>query len=332
MKRKKDEDDDGYLYPSINMKFLFVIIILISIVFTGIIVGAVNLFDELDNNSMNTSNNESNVSIIIIPAENNTLLAPLPIGFNNNLSISVIDIGQGDAILLTKGNVSLMVDAGQSMRGTDCKNKLVSSISDPEIEYLLTTHQDYDHIGNAQFIITNYKVGTFIDNGYIHTSKTYKELLNYVTSSKMQYRIVKTGDKINVWDDVIVTVVSPVKLTKDINENSIVLLVTYGDVKMLLTGDAGNAVEPAVAKLVGDIDVLKVGHHGSNSATSDEFLSVILPEVSIISVGADNSYGHPTQSVLNALNVINSTVYRTDKCGTVTVDTDGKYYTILTEF
>ena len=156
------------------------------------------------------------------------------------------------------------------MKGSSASKKnLIDYLGDRQIEHVLVTHQDYDHIGNAEYVLANYNVSAFYDNGHVHTSQTYENLMDYVAENDLDYSVLKTGDTLDIWEGVNVTVVSPKRLTDDVNEDSIVLFVDYDDVEILLTGDAGVTVEPTVAKLVGDIDVLKVGHHGSDSASSD---------------------------------------------------------------
>lgn len=324
-------EDDG----TTNFKLLYFVIVccifaavLCTIGFGTFIVG---MIDTNDTNSSVVFNNSTIPTIItptITPTENGTVIeTPM---LRTNLTMSVIDVGQADAILLEKDGVELLVDAGISMKdSSESKTNLINYLDDREIEYLLVTHQDYDHIGNAEYVLANYNVSKFYDNGHTHTSKTYENLMLYVENS-VDYEVLRTGDKLDIWEDVVVTVVSPKRLTSDVNEDSIVLLIDYDDIEILLTGDAGESVEPNVAKLVGDVDILKVGHHGSDSASSDDFLKIIKPEISIISVGEGNSYGHPTESVLTRLSAVGSEIYRTDVDGTVVVDIDGSSYTVVT--
>lgn len=325
---KEDEYDDG----TTNQKLLFFVIVglVFLTVFTcvGFIIFISDVLEDETNNTV-VFNNTS----IIIPVENqtvNTTVENQTVIARTNLTMSVIDVGQADAILLEKDGIELLVDAGISMKGSsESKKNLVDYLEDREIEHVLVTHQDYDHIGNAEYVLTNYDVRAFYDNGHVHTSKTYESLMNYVAESDLEYSVLRTGDTLNIWEGVEVTVVSPKRLTDDVNEDSIVLLVDYDDIEILLTGDAGVSVESNVAKLVGDIDILKVGHHGSDSASSNDFLKIIEPEISIISVGEGNSYGHPTESVLSRLSAIGSDVYRTDVNGTIVVDTDGLVYSVV---
>lgn len=324
---KRDDYDDG----TTNTKLLFVVTTGLVII---AILGCIGLITIISDVSV------TNSSVVFTPTivENQTVNTTQTVNSTvenqtvqrSNLTMSVIDVGQADAILLEKDGVELLIDAGVSMKGSSASKKnLIDYLDDREIEHVLVTHQDYDHIGNAEYVLANYNVSAFYDNGHVHTSQTYENLMDYVAENALNYSVLKTGDTLDIWEGVSVTVVSPKRLTDDVNEDSIVLLVDYDDVEILLTGDAGVSVESNVAKLVGDIDILKVGHHGSDSASSDDFLKIIKPEISIISVGEGNSYGHPTESVLRRLSAIGSDVYRTDVDGTIVVETDGLVYSVV---
>ena len=325
---KRDDYDDG----TTNTKLLFVVTTGLVII---AILGCIGLITIISDVSF------TNSSIVFTPTlvENQTVnttqtanstIENQTVIQRSNLTMSVIDVGQADAILLEKDGVELLIDAGVSMKGSSASKKnLIDYLSDREIEHVLVTHQDYDHIGNAEYVLANYNVSAFYDNGHVHTSQTYENLMDYVAENALNYSVLKTGNTLDIWEGVNVTVVSPKRLTDDVNEDSIVLLVDYDDIEILLTGDAGVSVESNVAKLVGDIDILKVGHHGSDSASSDDFLKIIKPEISIISVGEGNSYGHPTENVLSRLSAIGSDVYRTDADGTIVVETDGLVYSVV---
>lgn len=324
-----DDYDDG----TTNMKLLFLLIVALVLGTVACSVGFIMFISDMTDDETN-STIVNNTTGVIPPVVNESVVNETVVNETviprTNLTMSIVDVGQADAILLEKDGIELLVDAGISMKGSsESEKNLIDYLEDREIEYVLVTHQDYDHIGNAEYVLTNYNVSAFYDNGHVHTSKTYENLMNYVVESNLDYSVLRTGDTLDIWEGVEVTVVSPKRLTDDVNEDSIVLLIDYDDVEILLTGDAGISVEPAVAKLVGDIDILKVGHHGSDSASGDEFLNSIKPEISIISVGEGNSYGHPTESVLSRLTAVGSEIYRTDVDGTIVVETDGFVYSVV---
>ena len=255
-------------------------------------------------------------------------------------SMHVINIGQGDAILLSKDGKYAMVDAGKSTQKDDVDSSAaitgyLDSLGVKKLEFLLVTHQDYDHIGSAKTVLSEYKVGTFYDNGFEHTSATYEKLMQYIDDNNIAYKVVYARKTIDSpWDGVTINVLSPDKdLTSDVNENSIVLKITYGDVSYVLTGDATTATEDYILSTGADIsaDVLKVGHHGSYSSSSDAFLKKVNPGTYVMSVGGGNEYGHPHKDALKRLIKYSNILYRTDIDGTIVVSTDGKSYSVQTE-
>jgi competence protein ComEC len=155
-----------------------------------------------------------------------------------------------------------------------------------------------------------------------------------IDQKNITYTAAERGQKINLDSDLTIDVLSPPQtlFKGDLNQNSIVLKVAYNNVSFLLMGDAGQEAESSLIPSGQDLksDILKVGHHGSATSSSDLFLSKVLPAISIISVGADNDYGHPTQQTLSTLEDIGSTIYRTDTSGNIIVTTDGQNYSIST--
>lgn len=323
------DQDEGESYPTSPTKVLFVVLVIAIAAFLISVPLVTSNFVAKDILPLaDKTRYESNAATAL---EEQMSGDPTLVSSVSNLTLEVIDVGQADAILLTHNDTSIIIDAGQSMRASDAsKAKLFSSLGNADVKTLLVTHQDYDHIGNAKRILEDYNVTKFIDNGHIHTSNTYEELLSNVNYTNLDYDIVSIGDSVSIWDDVNITVLSPSKLTSDVNDDSIVLKVTFGDFDALLMGDAGVSVESEVAKLSGEVEMLKVGHHGSDTATSESFVSLTSPEISIISVGKGNSYGHPSDIVLKRLESIGSTIYRTDSDGNVIVDTNGVDYYVTT--
>lgn len=257
------------------------------------------------------------------------------------LSMHVINIGQGDCILLSKDGKYALVDAGKSNQKNDIDStsaitSYLNALGVKQLEFMLISHQDYDHIGSAKTVLSNYPTKAFYDNGFPHTSATYENLLTYIDEENIFYKVVFAGDSISSpWKGVSITVLSPPKdyLTDDVNDNSIVVKVTYGTVSYLITGDATTETENYILSAGADIDsdVLKVGHHGSYSSSSASFLKAVCPTMSVISVGDENSYGHPHKDALKRLNKYTKYLYRTDIDGTVVISSDGKSYSIKTE-
>ncbi|HJJ39252.1 MAG TPA: ComEC/Rec2 family competence protein, partial [Methanocorpusculum sp.] len=257
------------------------------------------------------------------------------------LSMHVINIGQGDCVLLSKDGKYALVDAGKSNQKDDIDStaaitSYLNALGVKQLEFMLISHQDYDHIGSAKTVLSKYPAKAYYDNGFPHTSATYEKLLTYIDEENIPCKTVSAGDTIpSPWQGVTISVLSPPKeyLSDDVNDNSIVIKVTYGSVSYLLTGDATTETEEYILSTGADTDsdVIKAGHHGSYSSSSSSFLKAVSPTVSVISVGDDNSYGHPHKDALKRINKYTKYLYRTDIDGTIVVSSDGKTYSVKTE-
>jgi len=270
-------------------------------------------------------------------------LAPL-ITDEHAFAMHAIDVGQADAILLSKDNTYALIDAGETMSPSEreAQDKLfayLDSLGVKRLEFLLLTHQDYDHIGSALDVLKRYEVGTVYDNGVTHTSATYEKLMQYILDEDIPYRVVSAGDTISSpWNDVTLNVLSPQKdlimsgSVPDINENSVVMKATYRNVSYLLTGDAEKKAEEAMLDAGEDLnaDILKAGHHGSSTSSIQKFLNAVRPAVIVISVGGGNEYGHPHKEPMERFVKLTKHIYRTDMDGDVVVTTDGEVYSVAT--
>lgn len=257
-------------------------------------------------------------------------------------SLHMIDMGQGDSLLLSKDGKYALIDAGETMSPGERESReaifaYLDSLGVKKLEFLLLTHQDYDHIGSAIDVLKRYDVGVVYDNGVEHTSKTYENLMTYLAEEDVSYKVVRDGDFISSpWSGVSIEVLSPPEdliykgKKADVNENSIVLKVTYGETTYLLTGDAETEAEEYLLSTYADIDadILKAGHHGSSSSSTYAFLKAVTPDVVVISCGADNDYGHPHIEPLENFAKFTTAdkIFRTDIDGDVVVTTDGKEY------
>lgn len=265
----------------------------------------------------------------------------------------VCDIGQGDAILITKGMIQVLVDGGPSTaKILSCLEKYVP-FYDRTIELVVLTNTDYDHLNGLNAVVDRYRILQFVSSDGVHPSDTLTKFVDKLGQSNLQVTPVERGDTILVREDepqkglrfdvlwppdtvgeyVSIFDISMASSKReavlgasdkrgDLNERSVILLLTESNKKILLTGDIGEETEELLIEMgqLPDIDILKVGHHGSRYASSDDFLSLIRPELSIISAGKNNSYGHPTDETLNRLSKIGSVIKRTDEDGDVIVD------------
>lgn len=251
------------------------------------------------------------------------------------LSVHFINVGQADCILIEQSGNFALIDAGKPMKSSDGITTPMDYLEKEgvkKLDFLLTTHQDYDHIGYAVCTMEKFETDTFYDNGVTHTSKTYENLLEYVLDENIHYEVVKSGDTldsnfVNVTFDVIHPRMIKIKdgNKEDINQNSIVVKLTYHNATMLLTGDAEEEAESYIIDYTNDIDadVLKVGHHGSKASSSGKFLKKVDPEYAVISVGEGNSYGHPAASTVQRIKkYVGDKIYYTYD-GTVIFTTTG---------
>jgi competence protein ComEC len=249
------------------------------------------------------------------------------------LTVHFLDVGQGDAVALrTPAGRWVLVDGGpRSAGGGDAGRRVVVPFlrraGAVRVAAVVATHAHADHVGGLPAVLSALPVDLVLEPGEPLGEAPYLEFLAASEASGARWRAARAGDRLDL-DGVRFTVLSPdsawAAVTTDPNEESVVLLVEYGHVRLLLTGDAGLPVELRLAGRIGDLDVLKVGHHGSRSATSEAWLDEARPEIAVISVGARNTYRHPAPEVVARLAAHGVHVHRTDREGTITLESDGQ--------
>ena len=257
---------------------------------------------------------------------------------NDTVKIEVLDIGQGDASLIYTKDEVIMIDTGD-VDERDRLEKLLKERNISTIDKLIITHPHADHIGGAYVVFKNVNVKEVYDNGDATTSKTYQTYLKNIKQKNIAYHQLKAGDTVDFGDGVSFKVFSPtekmIKNDDDLNNNSIVGQLRYKDFTMLFTGDSERDAEQNMVKSYGNelqSDVLKSPHHGSRTSSSDDYLKTVKAKDVIISLAADNEYGHPHKQTLDRYKKYNMNVYRTDQDGTITITTDGSDdYTISKE-
>jgi competence protein ComEC len=245
------------------------------------------------------------------------------------LTVHFIDVGQGDAILIDSGDIDILVDGGRTSASVLA---YLQGQGIADIDLLVATHPDADHIGGLADVLAQYQVNEIWVNGDTATSQTYQDFAAAVAAEGATVREPTRG-YITEMDGLSVDVLNPTsERTGDSNEDSVVFRLVCGEVSVLLTGDATSDSEASMlaAGLTLDSDVLKVAHHGSRYSTSAPFLAAVTPEDAVISVGAGNPYGHPAQETLDRLAAAGATVYRTDQDGTVVLTSDCSTYSITT--
>ena len=244
------------------------------------------------------------------------------------LRIHFIDVGQGDAILIQfPSGQNMLIDAGED------QNTIKAYIANQgikKIDHVIATHPHADHIGGMTNVIKSFDIGKVYMPKTTHTSKTYENLLLAIKDKGLKITAAKAGLNIDVGTDVEAQLVGPNSESYDnLNNYSVVLRICYGNTSFLFTGDAESAAEAEMINSGYMIksDVLKVGHHGSNSSTTPSFIEAVSPKFAVISAGKGNTYGHPHQEVLARLNDAGIEIYRTDESGTIIAESDGNVIT-----
>lgn len=243
--------------------------------------------------------------------------------------VHFINVGQGDATLIDCGTTEVLIDGGDNNAGSTVVSYLQPYV-DGKLDYLIATHPDADHIGGLDNVLAAYQVGEIIDSGYPASTRSYQD---YLTAARNETGCVFSYDsdrQIDLGRDSVLCIIETGDQWDNANDCSVVCQLVSGNVQTLFTGDMTQDVERACLSLFGNIDVLKVGHHGSSYSTSAEFLGVVRPEAAVISYKVGNDYHHPTVSALRRLLNAGAAIYGTGKSGTVILTTDGRQYAFNT--
>ena len=247
------------------------------------------------------------------------------------LEVHHINVGQGESIYIELPDGSdVLIDAGKSNYGSTVVNYLKEQEKNIDIEYLIATHPDADHIGGMSEVFKQLNVKNFIyPTDAPHDTKTWQNVLSLADSEGCTIKDSTPGTTFNI-GGATMKFIQPSVDYRDNNDDSVVTYLEYKDVNFMFTGDIeAEAEKDMVAQnLVIDVDFMSVPHHGSKGSSTEAFLAKAKPEYAIVSVGADNSYGHPSADALNRYNAIGSKVYRTDQLGDIVIKTDGNTATI----
>ncbi|MDY2883430.1 MAG: ComEC/Rec2 family competence protein [Romboutsia timonensis] len=232
--------------------------------------------------------------------------------------IHFINTGNSDAILIKQGSVSALIDGGEN----DDESAVVSYLKSQgvtELEYIFATHPHADHIGGLDAVVNSITVkNVYVSNGDSDT-KTYSDFINAMANKGLSPSVPLLNSEFKLGTSTLK--VLSVANSSDLNNTSLVLLYTNGNDKVLLMGDAEEDIERSIN--AGDIDLLKVGHHGSNTSSSSSFIDKVKPEYAVITVGSNNKYGHPHKETMNTLKSRNIEVHRTDECGNIVFKSSG---------
>lgn len=262
---------------------------------------------------------------------------------DGNLHVVFCDVGQGDATLIIKNEVQMLVDAGPGRRVLDCLDENIP-FWDKKIEVVVNTHPDRDHIGGLDEVMGEFEVVRLVINGVRGENDDSQRVLELVKDRGVEVVVPRAGDKIvmgemefEVWwpEDRQGEVMAwrdgdygVEEEEEEMNKVSVVGLLSWNDFEVLLSGDISQAEELALKRsgVLKNVDVLKVSHHGSKFSSSEEFLETVRPKEAVIMVGEKNSFGHPTDEVLMRLEMVGSKVWRTDEQGEIEIVSDGLGY------
>jgi len=247
------------------------------------------------------------------------------------LSVCFFDVGQGDSAFVECNGKTMLIDAGEK-KYADRIIEYIENRNYTRIDYLVITHPHSDHIGGMPEIIRNFEIGE-IFLSCEHDTRAFEDMIDAIIEKGLGVLSPSPGERFELGGAEI-TVLGPVNSGGgNINNESIVLKVSFNGRGFLFTGDAEKEAERDILDSCADAsaDVMKVAHHGSKSSTAKNFLSAVSPEIAVISVGSDNKYGHPDKNTVSRLNGAGTKVYRTDLNGDILITTDGETLEVHTE-
>ena len=250
------------------------------------------------------------------------------------LEVSYLDVGQGDSAYIKVNGYDILVDAGPKSD----EDKLLAQLEEKNIddfEMIIATHPHEDHIGGMKKVFDRYDVESFYMPKVSHTTKTFENMVNAVANEGIKIQQIKEGMTFDLGNGARIDVYSPMyESYEEFNDYSPIMKLTFGETELIFTGDAeAHAETEVVAKYPDNLkaDVLKFGHHGSSTSSTEEFLQSVDPDYGIISCGAGNKYGHPHKETLQKISKYDIETYRTDTQGQITLTSDGKNISIKTQ-
>ncbi|KOM96450.1 hydrolase [Clostridium botulinum] len=245
---------------------------------------------------------------------------------SNELKVHYIDVGQGDSILVQTKDKNILIDAG-TRKSSDSLISYLKKQHIKKLDYVIATHPHEDHIGGMPKVIEEFEISNFYAPKKTANTKIFKDMILQLKKKNLKINVAKKGISLDLSNNSSLDFLAPVKDNyENTNDSSAVVKLTHGNTKFLFTGDAEKTSEKDILNSNEDLssNVLKVGHHGSHSSSSKEFLDKIDPKIAIISCGKNNDYGHPHKETMKELNKRNIEVYRTDIDGNIVLTSDGE--------
>ena len=248
---------------------------------------------------------------------------------STELAVYFLDVGQGDAIFINTPNGNQMLIDGGRNKQVIVELSKIMPIYDRSIDVVLATHPDSDHIGGLSFVLDRYQVRGFIDSNKSSDTTTSQVLESSLKANGAKKITARRGMRVVLDRDIYFDILYPDRPVENLesNEASIVGRLIYGQNSFILTGDAPKKVENYLIFLDNEelsADVLKAGHHGSHTSSSEAFVRTVAPTLAIISAGQNNQYGHPHQEVINLFKTLNIKVLNTANRGTIKITSDGR--------
>lgn len=243
---------------------------------------------------------------------------------DGTLSVTFLDVGQGNAVLVEQGGAYMLIDGGNR----DYSSFVVSYLKEQGVEelaYVITSHYDADHLNGVVGALHAFSCGQVLAPDYVTDTRVYESFERVIKEQDIALAYPAVGDTYTLGDASFTVVCPEVYDPKEDNDNSVGIRLVYGNTSFLICGDAGKAEEQAMldSGVTLDSDVYLASHHGSEGSSSEAFMRAVSPTAVVVSAGAGNSYGHPTRTVLNRVKACGAALYRTDLQGTITVTSDG---------
>ena len=243
---------------------------------------------------------------------------------DTDLVVHFINVGQGDSILVQINNKNLLIDGGPKTSATKVINYL-NKQNVKKLDYIVATHPHEDHIGGLSDIIKKFEVGVFYSPKITTNTDTFENMIKSLRNKKQKITIAKQGEFLELGNTKAEILSPNLEKYDDLNNYSVIIKLSYNNLKFLFMGDAENLIENNLIKSNINLqsDIIKIAHHGSNSSSSAEFLNTVSPTYAVISCGKNNEYGHPHKDIINELNKRQINIYRTDRNGDIVFIFDG---------